>query len=157
MKKLYLLFIVLFFFSIGNIFAQPLATEEFEYPIGDLLTAHGYTNNTGTTNFIAVISGNLTYSGYQSGGLGGMIRLFNTGEDVYKPISSPVSSGTVYASFLVNIDSARTLGDYFFHLISDPFSTSYRARLFVKKAQNGNLAFGLSKGSTECIKSSCLR
>ncbi len=81
-------------------------------------------------------------------GLGGMIRLFNTGEDVYKPISSPVSSGTVYASFLVNIDSARTLGDYFFHLISDPFSTSYRARLFVKKAQNGNLAFGLSKGST---------
>ncbi len=51
MKKLYLLFIVLFSFSIGNIFAQPLATEEFEYPIGDLLTAHGYTNNTGDNKF----------------------------------------------------------------------------------------------------------
>jgi len=149
MKKLYLLFTVLFSFSIGNIFAQPLATEEFEYPIGDLLTAHGYTNNTGTSNFISVIDGNLNYSGYQSAGLGGMIKLLNTGEDVYKPISSPVTSGTVYASFLVNIDSARTLGDYFFHLISDPFSTSYRARVFVKKAQNGNLAFGLSKGSTD--------
>ena len=147
MRKLYLSLVLLLTFSIGNIFAQPVATEEFEYTVGDLLTAHGYTNNTGTSNFIAVIAGNLTYPVYPSAGLGGMIKLFNTGEDVYKPLSAPISTGTVYASFLVNFDSAQTLGDYFFHLISDPFSTSYRARVFVKKALNGNLAFGLSKGT----------
>ena len=147
MRKLYLSLVLLLTFSIGNIIAQPVATEEFEYTVGDLLTAHGYTNNTGTSNFIAVIAGNLTYPIYPSAGLGGMIKLFNTGEDVYKPLSAPITTGTVYASFLVNFDSAQTLGDYFFHLISDPFSTSYRARVFVKKALNGNLAFGLSKGT----------
>jgi len=147
MRKLYLSLVLLLTFSIGNIFAQPVVTEEFEYTVGDLLTAHGYTTNTGTSNFIAVINGNLTYPIYPSAGLGGMIKLFNTGEDVYKPLSAPITTGTVYASFLVNFDSAQTLGDYFFHLISDPFSTSYRARVFVKKALNGNLAFGLSKGT----------
>ena len=147
MRKLYLSLVLLLTFSIGNIIAQPVATEEFEYTVGDLLTAHGCTNNTGTSNFIAVIAGNLTYPIYPSAGLGGMIKLFNTGEDVYKPLSAPITTGTVYASFLVNFDSAQTLGDYFFHLISDPFSTSYRARVFVKKALNGNLAFGLSKGT----------
>ena len=35
MKKLYLLLLCFFPFRI-NIFAQPLATEEFEYSIGDL-------------------------------------------------------------------------------------------------------------------------
>lgn len=147
MKKLYVFFILLIFLSLNVSYSQVVATEEFDYPVGNLLTAHGYTNNTGTTNFIAVIAGNLTYTGYPSPGLGGMIKLFNTGEDVYKPISAPISSGTVYASILINVDSARDLGDYFFHLISDPFSTSYRARTFVKKASNGNLAFGLSKGT----------
>jgi len=147
MKKLYMIFSITILFALSGTFAQPVVTEEFDYTVGDLLTAHGYTTNTGTSNFIAVIAGNLTYPGYPSTGLGEMIKLFNTGEDVYKPLPAPISSGTVYASILVNVDSART-GDYFFHLVSDPFSTSYRARVFVKKALNGNLAFGLSKGTT---------
>src|SRR5574338_698034 len=103
MKKLYLFLGILLTFSIGNVFAQPVIIEEFDYPVGDSLTTHSYTADSTT--------------------------------------------GTVYASMLVNIDSART-GDYFFHFGPNPISTTFRARVFVKKALNGNLAFGLSVGST---------
>ncbi|MFZ2324362.1 MAG: T9SS type A sorting domain-containing protein [Ignavibacteriaceae bacterium] len=148
MKKVYSIFITLFLLFAATTFSQTVTIEDFDYPVGDLLTAHGYTTNTGTSNYITVISGNLTYDGYPSTDTGYMIPLLNTGEDVYKSLPTPISSGTVYASFLVSVDSART-GDYFFHFIADPFaSNGYRARVFVKKAANGNLAFGLSKGST---------
>jgi hypothetical protein len=148
MRKLYLFLVLLLTFSIGNIIAQPVVTEEFEYTIGDLLTAHGYTAHSGAgTNSIAVISGNLTYPVYPSAGLGNMVQLLNTGEDVSKNLAADITSGTVYASMLVNIDSAQS-GDYFFHLGPNPISTTFRARVYVKKAVNGNLAFGLAKGST---------
>ena len=149
MKKLFLLFTVISMFLIGNIIAQPVLTEEFEYTIGNLLTAEGYTAHSGGgTNSVAVIAGNLTYLTYPAAGLGNMIQLVNTGEDVSKNLPADITTGTVYASMLVNIDSARSLGDYFFHLGPNPISTTFRARLFVRLALNGNLAFGLSKGST---------
>ena len=43
MRNIYLSLVLLLTFFIGNIFAQPIVTEEFEYTVGDLLTAHGYT------------------------------------------------------------------------------------------------------------------
>ena len=148
MKKLFLLFTLFFMFAVGNILAQPVVTEEFEYTVGNLLTAEGYTAHSGGgTNPISVISGNLTYPVYPASGLGNMIQLVNTGEDVSKNLAADITNGTVYASLLVNVDSAQS-GDYFFHLGPNPISTTFRARVFVKKAVNGNLAFGLAKGST---------
>lgn len=148
MKKLFLLFTLVFMFAVGNILAQPVVTEEFEYTVGNLLTAEGYTAHSGGgTNPISVISGNLTYPVYPASGLGNMIQLVNTGEDVSKNLAADITTGTVYASLLVNVDSAQS-GDYFFHLGPNPISTTFRARVFVKKAVNGNLAFGLAKGST---------
>ena len=149
MKKLFLLFTLVFMFAVGNILAQPVVTEEFEYTVGNLLTAEGYTAHSGAgTNAVTVVPGNLTYPIYPAAGLGDMIQLVNTGEDVSKNLPADIATGTAYASMLVRIDSARTLGDYFFHLGPNPISTTFRARLFVKLAVNGNLAFGLSKGST---------
>src|SRR5574338_243249 len=148
MKKLYLFLGILLTFSIGNVFAQPVIIEEFEYPVGDSLTTHSYTAHSGgTTNAITVRAGNLNYPGYPTAGLGNHIRLVNSGQDVNKTLPADITTGTVYASMLVNIDSART-GDYFFHFGPNPISTTFRARVFVKKALNGNLAFGLSVGST---------
>ena len=149
MKKQFLLFTLVFMFAVVNILAQTVVTEEFEYTVGNLLTAEGYTAHSGAgTNAVTVVPGNLTYPIYPAAGLGDMIQLVNTGEDVSKNLPADIATGTAYASMLVRIDSARTLGDYFFHLGPNPISTTFRARLFVKLAVNGNLAFGLSKGST---------
>lgn len=149
MKKTYKMFAIIVFLAFNINFAQPIINEEFEYTVGDSLTSLGYTAHSGgTTNAITIRSGNLTYLGYPAAGLGNHIQLVNTGQDVNKTLPADVTSGTVYASMLVNIDSARTLGEYFFHLGPNPISTTFRSRVFVKLAANGNLAFGLSKGST---------
>ena len=147
MRKFYTAIVFAVILIVSNSFAQTIFTEEFEYPVGDSLTSHGYTAHSGgTTNAITIRTGNLTYPGYPTSGLGDHIQLINSGQDVNKTLPADVTSGTVYASMLVNIDSART-GEYFFHLGPNPVSTTFRARVFVKKALNGNLAFGLSVGS----------
>jgi len=148
MKKFFPLLISMLLFSFSSTFPQ-LLVEEFNYSVGDSLIQHGYTAHSGgTTNGIRVISGNLSYSGYPSSGIGNMIQVVNTGQDVHDSLSSLISSGTLYAAMLVNVDSARNAGDYFFHFAPAPIGTSFRARIFVKLGTNGNLAFGLSKGTT---------
>ena len=120
--------------------------ENFDYAAGDSLTQHGWAAHSGTTNAIFVTSPGLTYTGYPSSGIGNAATLTATGQDVNKQYT-PITSGAVYASIMVNVASAQT-GDYFFHLGLSNTTTIYMARVFVKLASNGNLAFGLSKTST---------
>jgi len=131
MKKLYSIFVFFILLSFTGAYAQVVVAEEFDYTSGTALTDNGYVAHSGgTTNVITVNTGNLTYTGYASLGLGNHIQLVNTGQDVNKNLPSDITSGTVYASFIVNIDSARSLGDYFFHLGPNPVSTTFRARVF---------------------------
>jgi len=47
------------------------------------------------------------------------------------------------------VDSATSAGDYFFHFIANSRTSNvFMARLFARKANNGNLTFGISKSST---------
>lgn len=145
MKNYFLrtLFVFLFLpasFSFGQFFI-----ENFDYPAGDSLTQHGWTAHSGTTNAIFVTSPGLTYTGYPSSGIGNAATLTTTGQDVNQQFT-PITSGAIYASLLVNVASAQT-GDYFFHLGLSQTTSIYMGRVYVKNALNGNLAFGLSKTS----------
>lgn len=125
-----------------------LFEEEFDYANAELLTAHGWTGHSGgTTNAISVTSPGLTYAGYTPI-TGNAASLTTSGQDVNKKFTE-TSSGSLYASFLVNVSSAQTAGDYFFHFAPTDIATNiFMARTFVKLASNGKLAFGLSKTST---------
>jgi hypothetical protein len=146
MKKSYLLvlfslLLIPFSFSYGQFFV-----EEFDYPVGDSLSQHGWAiHSGGTTNGILVTSPGLTYSGYASSGIGNAATLTVSGQDVNKQYT-PITSGAIYASIMVNVTSAQT-GDYFFHLGLANTTSIYMGRVYVKVASNGNLQFGLSKTS----------
>jgi len=123
-----------------------LLTEDFDYPAGTLLTAAGWANHSGTTNFIPVVSPGLTFSGYPSSGIGNAAGLTVTGEDVNRTFTTQ-ASGSVYAAFMVNVSASQT-GDYFVHLSTGPLSsTYYRARVYAKDDGSGNLQFGLGFGA----------
>jgi len=144
MKNYFFLFFVFLVLG-GPSNAQLLLEENFDYTAGTLLTENGWINHSGTTNFIQVNPGSLAYPGYLSSNIGNSAKLLNNGEDVDKAWTDSVVTGSVYASFLVNVEAAST-GEYFFHFGNKAFSPSYyRARVYVKQAANGNLAFGLSK------------
>lgn len=148
MKKIFtLVFVLSLLFSL-NTFAQLLLEENFDYPLGDSLTMHGWTAHSGTTNGQFVVTQDLSYAGYPSSGIGNVAGLTTTGQDVNRQFSDSVTAGTVYASFLVHIASAQSAGDYFFHLGPKTLSTVFMGRVFVKLAANSNLAFGLSKTTT---------
>ncbi|MDP3444700.1 MAG: hypothetical protein Q8T08_17730, partial [Ignavibacteria bacterium] len=138
--------LVLMLFTGFMLKAQPIVVENFDYPVGSLLSANGYTSHSGTANFIAVTAPTINYAGYASSGIGNEVSLVNTGEDVHKTFTPPTAS-VVYASFLVNVTSASTTGDYFFHLGQTTLGTTYRGRIFVMKDASEKIAFGISQSA----------
>ncbi len=148
MKKIYsLLLLALTNVSFGQVF-----TDNLNYPDNSLLTANGWTAHSGAaTNSPDVgVSNGLTYTGYS--GLGGVsasavgnaAQLDNTGEDVNKLFTTPVTTGALYYSFLVNVVSGDA--GYFTHLGN---GTNFAARVFVKPSANaGKINFGISNTGT---------
>ena len=119
--------------------------ENFDYTVGSNLTDNGWlAHNAGGTNPIKVIATTLTYTGYINSGLGKSVALTTSGEDDNRAFNN-VSTGSVYASFMVSIDSAKTVGDYFFHLGPENTTSLFYAKVWVKKNASDSLAFGVSK------------
>ena len=126
-----------------------LVTENFDYTASSALIGQGGWTITGTSTVNAITVGNsgLTYTGYLGSGIGNSIPLANNGQDIYLGFTSQ-SSGSVYASLLVNVSAAQSGGDYFFHLGQALATTSaFYARLYVRLAANSNLTFGIAKSS----------
>jgi hypothetical protein len=143
MKKVLSLIIAasLSFASFGQ-----LLTEDFTYTAGQLLSANGWTAYSGAgTNALTVTSPGLTYTGHPGSGVGNAVTMTNTGEDANRTLSSAVTTGSAYMSFMVNISAVQT-GDYFIGLFQ---STSiFPLRVYVKSDGAGGFNFGLSKGSS---------
>jgi hypothetical protein len=149
MKKTFVLFFLLTFLFSFSSNAQLLFEENFDYAVGDSLTSHTWiAHSGGTTNAQTIVAPGLTYAGYPATGIGNAASLTTTGQDVNRQFTDSVTTGAVYASLMVNVTSAQTAGDYFFHLGPKSLGVIFMGRVFVKLAANGNLAFGLSKTST---------
>jgi len=140
-------------FSVSPSFSQ-LLVENFDYPAGDTLTNHGWSNHSGIGTLITVSSGSLTYNDYSSSGIGNHVVIQGGGgsrEDVNWGFTEQNQHGTsIYYSFLASVNFASTTADYFFHIGNraavDTF-LQFSARVFVQAADT-NIRFGLSNTST---------
>lgn len=134
--------------------AQPLLVEDFSYANGTLLTATGNwtAHSSGGSLPITVTSpSTISYPGYLSTDIGGEVSMVaGSAEDDNRTFTAQ-TTGTVYASCLVNLTSATTNGDYFFHLGPSPIGTTFRGRVFAKRDASSNVAFGVSFASTSVI------
>lgn len=135
----------------ANVNAQ-LLTESFDYPAGDSLTQHGWVSFSGTTNGIFVTAPGLDFPGYQMPGIGFSAKLRNTGQDVYKSLSSNQSSGNVYSFFIVNVDTPRVVaggGDVFAALLPSTSTTNFTCRIYIRRAitKTDTFAFGITKNA----------
>ncbi|MDD2424177.1 MAG: endonuclease, partial [Candidatus Cloacimonetes bacterium] len=127
-----------------------LLEENFNYTAGVALTStdNWTAHSSGGTNTIFVTTNNLSYTGYPSVS-GNAATLSSSGEDVNRTFPAQ-TSGKVYASFLVNVTSAKTTGDYIFHFGTENVSTSFfRGRVFIQKdTATDNFRFGLSNAAS---------
>lgn len=119
-----------------------ILVEDFDYPSGDLLTAHGWAAHSGAgSQPITVNSGGLSFTGYASSGIGNSALADNTGEDDNRVFTAQ-STGSVYVGFMVKV-TVNSAG-YFFHLGTNPFSSSvFRGKVFTDAGNH----FGISVGS----------
>jgi hypothetical protein len=157
MKKIFaaVLFISCFLLSSGQLFSQLLYEENFDYPAGDTLLTHGwFAHSQQGVNAVMVTAGSLTYPGYPSSGIGNMVTAIGgsgSREDVNDVFAIDSAAGVIYTSMLINVVSAGTTQEYFFHMRPDPSSAILRGRIFVRDDGSGNLNIGLSKQSTSTI------
>jgi len=133
-----------------------LITEDFNYTASSaLVVTNGYTANTGTgtNNLTVAASGTgLSYAGSPRSGVGLSLPLANTGEDAYKAFTSQ-TTGSVYASALINLSAVNTTGDYFFCLMT---GATYNIRLFAKSSGTGYV-LGISKSGATTVYDATVR
>ena len=150
MKKIFsfLMMMVLLF---GTINAQSnfIWGDSFEYVVGTTLTDNGWTaHSAGGTNAITVSSGALEYLNYDPSGVGNKVTLTTSGEDINHPFPANVTSGIVYAAFMVNVTSAKNAGDYFAHFSNS--SDNFFGRVFAKSNGTG-YQLGITKSTSNVV------
>jgi Secretion system C-terminal sorting domain len=147
MKKIILLFC--FIFISTQAFSQ-IFVENFEYSAGTLLTGTGMWTaaSAGGTNAITVAIPGLTFPNYIGSGLGNDVPLTTSGEDDSAAITPRQTSGSVYASFMVNLSDAQSTGDYFFALSTS--GNAFDARVYARSSGAG-FNFGITKANESSI------
>lgn len=152
MKQFYT---VVFFLTTSIMLGQSnYLVDNFDYTAGQALTANGWNiHSTGGSNPnpILVSEGGLTWTGYVGSGIGNAALVTNNGQDINKRFGADITSGTVYASFLMKVNAKTSLG-YFFHLgyynntttpVLTVLSTAFRARTYVNLGTNPDTQFKL--------------
>ena len=149
MKKIYAL---LFTLTFGCISFGQVLSDDFNYTDNALLSANGWTAHSaaGTASVDVGVSNGLVYTGYSgttgftASAVGNAAKLDNTGEDVNKAFSTPITSGDLYVSFLVNVTTA--VDGYFLSLGTG--NTTFFARFFAKpSATSGKINFGIGNST----------
>jgi hypothetical protein len=126
----------------------PLLTEDFNYT--DSLTTKGWipVSAWGTNGLYARATG-LTHTGYANSGIGNAVDMVASGEDSKRDLSAPVTSGNLYASFLMNLKTAaKTAGSYVTGFTSGSTGSNYNLRFYVKSDSIGGFYLGIGRGTT---------
>jgi hypothetical protein len=140
-------FLLLLFWVVGERAMGQIFTEEFNYGASNgALTTVGSANWTeqtaGSPNVQYDASGSLSFGSYPTNA--GKATFSNTGQDIYRQFTD-VTSGTLYAGFIMKITAVNTTGDYFAHFSNN--GTFFHARLFAR-TKTGGYELGLAKGGS---------
>ncbi|WP_296313634.1 lamin tail domain-containing protein [Winogradskyella sp. UBA3174] len=167
MRQLYL-FLLAFIISGLGFGQENYLVENFDYPNSAVLTDFGWFGHSGgTTNAIQTLSPGLTYPGYVGDNIGLAAGIDNTGQDVNRPFSSDLNSGSVYMSFMLKSGSipythSSANPSYFMNFSSYSSvppdysgldSGDWRARMFMKQGTDPNtqiqigISFSASSGN----------
>ena len=135
MKKTTILTTPLMIFGLIQFGWGQLLNENFNYTTGANITDNGWSAFSASgTNPITVSSGGLSFTGYASSGIGNAALLDNNGEDDKKSFTEQ-TSGTVYASFLVNVATDGAPSGYFFHFRKSS-SNKHKPKLATSRISN---------------------
>ena len=145
MKKIYMILCAAMM-MVGTLQAKVIMTESFEREVGTLNagpnTSMGsnttdWWSYSGSSNYIKVEEGTLSYPGYMSTGKGNKSFLWSTGADDFRQFSQQVTSGKIYAGAIINVNALKqgTISDYFM-CFGDATASNMYARLYSKSVKD---------------------
>ncbi len=145
MKKIVSVFGLLMMAVVSH--ADVLLVEDFDYPIGDKISSHGWYTQYGSESPIGVTNG-LSVANYAQSGIGNaaLIDGQTSSAQPHKAFAE-VREGDVYVAFML-LPAVNSKDGYFFALrdsVSDK-AFHYSARVFV--SANNQLGLCVGKGST---------
>lgn len=153
MKKL--LLIITAIFTLTSVHADLILHESFDREVGQLSkgdnTAMG-TNTTdwwsfsGTSKYIQVEKGSLSYSGYVDEGKGNKVLYNGSGADDFRQFQQ-INSGKVYVAAIINVDSLKqsATADYCL-AIGDASMDKMYARLYTRSVKPDDKFVGFNLG-----------
>ncbi|SOE20242.1 Por secretion system C-terminal sorting domain-containing protein [Spirosomataceae bacterium TFI 002] len=141
LRKTFLFFLL--FTSILGLHAQSLV-ENFTYSNDAVLTANNWNEHSGNGSNPILATNGLSF--FDLNEPTAAAKLSGGGQDIHRSFQA-INTGAVYTRLLVNIKSASSDGEYFFHLGPSSLGTEFRGRVFAK-SENGSLKFGVSKSSS---------
>ena len=147
MKNRIMRFGLVFMMILAASLQAQLLVENFDYPAGDNVSAHGWTSASFGAS-VTVATAGLDYAGYALSGIGNAALLPISSEEAMRSFAAQ-NSGSVYVSFMVNVHDAEDFpGSTFLYL--GPAGTSIFARhlsCYVEKTSPTEILFGVHKES----------
>ena len=136
----------------ANIPTANIASDNFDAASGTALTANGWVaHSSSTTNPILITSPGLTFPNYYGSGIGNAASVTSIGQDVSLKFTT-VSSGTVYASFLINATASPSCIDEYFFAFgnNNTTDTAYRGKLMINQEASNptKFKFGFAANAT---------
>lgn len=146
----YILISMFIFLNIHVTFSQPLLSENFNYSVRDTLEGIGgwFRSGPNTVNKIRVISPGLNYPGYISSGIGNTAYFTNQPNGDINIFSIETqTSGTVYMSFMIRVDSLTSASTEGFNICFDESggTTNLNTKIFIKRITSSTFNFGIRK------------
>lgn len=134
-----------------DIYSQNVFKDDFIYPAVDSLEGTGGWYRSGV-NFdynVKVVSPGLTYAGYAGSGLGNTAYLTNSGQGdvLFHNLSSAITSGSAYMSFMLRIDSLPGTMTQGYCICFNPNTggTNLNTRMYIKRLTGTTFNFGIYK------------
>lgn len=143
----------------ANLFPQNVFKDDFNYaPIDSIEGTGGWFRSGVNSNYnIKVISPGLTYAGYAGSGIGNTLYFTNNGEGdiVFHNFSSAITSGAVYMSFMIRLDSLSSTMTQGNCIGFNPNTggTNLNTRLFIKRVTGSTFNFGVYKSRSAVFSS----
>ena len=148
--------------SLGTMHANVLLTESFIKEAGTLnvgpntdmgTNTSSWWSYSGSSNYIQVAEGSLSYAGYKAEGEGNKAYLYSGGADDFRKFAE-VNSGKVYMAAIVNIESVKNsiTADYFMTL-GDGCANGQFAKLYTKSVKDGDEWIGFHFGVAKSAES----
>jgi hypothetical protein len=153
LKKFYsVVFIMVVFLILNNSGnSQNLFFDDFWYPVRDSLEGMGgwFRSGANSSENIRIVSPGLTYPGYYGSGLGNMVFLNNptSGGDIVLHNFTAQTSGTLYLSFLIWVDSlsANAGSGHVIGFDQSGGTTNMNTCLYIQKLTSSTYKLGISK------------